>query len=80
MGLEHPRLVRWMQMRLSSRRWDGDDDASLAPAVAELHDRVRRLHRLGEDYRAVRVSRHVAGLRAVSVPDRTGGVSSPGSG
>ena len=80
MGLEHNRLVRRMQMRLDSRRLDGDDDASLAPVVAELHERVRRLHRLGESYGAVRVSEHVAGLRAVSVPDRIGSVASPGTG
>ncbi|MHC4063144.1 MAG: hypothetical protein ACYSUQ_00810 [Planctomycetota bacterium] len=80
MGLEHTRLVRQVQMRLNGWRSDGDDDAALALAIRELHDRVRRLHRLGGAFSAVRVSRHVVGLRAVSVPDRSAGVSSPGIG
>ena len=79
MGLEETRLVRWMQTRLNGRRLNGDDDALLASAVAELQGRLRRLHRLGEGYGEVCVSRHIAGLRAVSVPDRVGGVSSPGT-
>ena len=79
MCLEDARLVRRLQLRLNSGRSNGRHDVSLSACVAELNERVCRLHRLGRDYAAVRVSRHVSGLRAVSVPDRAEGVSSPGT-
>ena len=74
----HTRLVRQMQLMLNGSRSDGDDDGQLSFAIAELEDRVRRLQRLGDGFAAVRLSGYVAGLRAVSVPDRVGGVTSPG--
>ncbi|MCH7814430.1 MAG: hypothetical protein IID40_10470 [Planctomycetes bacterium] len=78
MGLEHTRLVRRIQMRLNDSDSVEPAGALGASAVADLHDRVERLQRLGGRYSAVRVSGHVVGLRAVSVPDRAEGVPSPG--
>lgn len=74
----HTRLVRQMQLMLNGRQPDGHDDGQLSFAIAELQARVRRLQRLGDGFAAVRLSGYVAGLRAVSVPDRVGGVASPG--
>ena len=71
------RLVRQMQRVLDGPCLDGDEAGQLHFAIEELQDRLRRLQRLGDGYAAVRLSGYVAGLRAVSVPDRTGGTASP---
>ena len=71
------RLVRQMQLVLAGSHLDGEDAGQLSFAVAHLQDRVRRLHRLGDGFASVRLSGYVAGLRAVSVLDRVGGVASP---
>jgi len=73
----HLRLVRQMQLRLDGSLPDRDTNGQLAIAIAELQDRVRRLRSLGAGFESVRLSGCVAGLRAVSVPDRAGGVASP---
>jgi len=73
------RLVRQVQLRLNGRGPAGDD-AQWAHAVAELRGRLGRLQKLGAEFAAVRLSGDIAGLRAVSVPDRTGGGRSPGTG
>lgn len=71
------RLVRWMHKRLEAPWACGEDQASLQQGLAELERRVRRLHLLGGRFASVRVSAHVAGLRAASIPDRVGGVAWP---
>ncbi len=72
------RLVRQMQLMLDGPHPHGDDAGQLSFTIAELEGRVRRLQRLNDGYAGVRLSRYVAGLRAVSVPDRVGGVAAPG--
>jgi hypothetical protein len=62
-----------MLLWLNGQSLVGEGVPSVADAVAELHDRVRRLQRLSGAHASVSVSRDVAGLRAVSVPDRNGG-------
>ena len=73
----HTRLVRQMQLMLNGSRPNGDRDGQLSFAIAELQDRVRRLQRLSGGFESVRLSGYVTGLRAVSVPDRVGGATSP---
>jgi len=77
-----------MQLELDDARSCREGDAAWASAVAELHERVRRLAGLSSRYAGVRVSRHVTGLpltqgvkglRAVPVPDRNEGGVSAGS-
>lgn len=74
----HTRLVRQMQLMLNGSRPDGDLDGQLPVVIAELEDRVRRIQRSRDGFEGVRLSGYVAGLRAVSVPDRVGGATSPG--
>ena len=78
MGLERASLVRRIRQRLDAPWACGEDRASLEQSLAELNRRVRRLHRLGDQFSAVQVSGHIAGLRAALVPDRAEGVASPG--
>ena len=68
------RLVRRIQQRQQSRR------AGIVPAdpatpreIAELEDRVRRLHALGVPYGQVRLSREVTLSGVTRVPVRVGG-------
>ena len=79
MGFGRMNLVRQMRERLEAPWTCGDDAASLERGLAELQRRVRRLRRLGNRFSAVKVSEHIAGLRAASVPDRSVGVASPGT-
>jgi hypothetical protein len=71
-------LVGRMQERLEAP-WTCDGDGpSVERDLAEVERRVGRLRRLGSRFSAVKVSEHITGLRAASVPDRSVGVASPG--
>lgn len=60
--------------------WTREDAASSVDrGLAELDRRVRRLRRLGDRFNSVRLSGHIEGLRAASIPNRAGGVASPGT-
>jgi len=60
-------VVRNFQSRLLGDRSTVETEASLAPGISELEDRVAKLHRLGSQYAHVRVSRHVENLRQAEV-------------
>ncbi len=68
------RLVERIQRRQQSRGAGivRTDPAALRE-VAELEDRVRRLHALGVQYGQVRLSREFALSGAIRVPVRVGG-------
>ncbi|MEK7730925.1 MAG: hypothetical protein AAB363_03625 [Planctomycetota bacterium] len=68
------RLVRRIQRRQQSRRAGiVRTDPATPREIAELEDRVRRLHALGVQYGQVRLSREVALSSATRVPVRVGG-------
>ena len=66
-------VVRRMQLRLLGDRSVADMEASLAPQISQLEDRVARLHRLGSQYGRIRVSRHVETLSEAEVAEGYGG-------
>jgi hypothetical protein len=70
-------LVQRMRERLVAPWVCCEDEASLQHGLAELERRVRVLRLLDDRFASVRLSEHIAGLRAASVPDRVGGVASP---
>ncbi len=72
-------LVRQMHERMEVPWACDGEGTSVERSLAELQRRVRRLRRLGSHFSAVRVSEHITGLRAASVPDRSVGVASPGT-
>ena len=68
------RLVRRIQRRQQSRRAGiVPTDPATPQEVAELENRVRRLHALGVRYGQVRLSREVALGSATRVTVRVGG-------
>lgn len=69
------RLVGRIQRRQQSRLAGiVRTDAATPREIAELEDRVRRLHALGVQYGQVRLSHEVALGGATRVPVRVGGV------
>ncbi len=80
MGFGRKSLVRQLHESWEAAWTHGDRQPSIERNLAELSRRVRRLHSLGDHYSAVRLSEHIVGLRAASVPDRAWGVASPGNG
>ena len=68
------RLVRRIQRRQQSRRAGiVRTDPATPREIAELEDRLRRLHALGVQYGQVRLSHEVSLGSATRVPVRVGG-------
>lgn len=67
------RLVERIQRRQQSVNPIVPTDPATPREIAELEDRVRRLHALGVQYGQVRLSREVALSGATRVPVRVGG-------